>query len=275
MNVLFCIISILRLFFCTTKEVKNYTGSTPADNVVRQFLNIPVSDSIDFIRWRLNIEDDSKYTLQCNYGIGKPNTNGFYDGGKKTEINGKLVKENSILNLMNGDKFLKLAELNENLLHILNEDNSMLVGNGGWSYTLNNIKAVLTDKLNITAKNSLIKDSVTYDGRTPCKIPGVIPPGTECYKLKWRIILYAKTDNNKEGDYKILGTPWRKDGGRKGNWTIISGKDGRITYQLNDEKQNGFLHLLILDENILVFTDQKGKLLAGDEDFSYTLNRIH
>jgi len=28
------------------------------------------------------------------------------------------------------------------------------------------------------------------------------------------------------------------------------------------------------DENVLVFTDDTGKLLVGDEDFSYTLSRV-
>jgi hypothetical protein len=52
----------------------------------------------------------------------------------------------------------------------------------------------------------------------------------------------------------------------------MAGKNGRIIYQLNDEKENGFLYLLKLDEHILVFTDANGKLLVGDEDFSFTLN---
>ncbi len=80
---------------------------------------------------------------------------------------------------------------------------------------------------------------------------------------------------NKPGHYKIFGTPWRKEGGRTGNWEISSGKNGKIIYQLKDDKGNGFLYLLQLDENILVFTDKEGNLLVGDQDFSYTLNRIN
>jgi hypothetical protein len=54
-------------------EEKKYTGSTPADPVVRLFLDIPLQDSVDFIRWQLTLHDD-RYSLDCNYGIGKPNT---------------------------------------------------------------------------------------------------------------------------------------------------------------------------------------------------------
>ena len=42
---------------------------------------------------------------------------------------------------------------------------------------------------------------------------------------------------------------------------------------MNDDKGNGLLYLLKLDEHILVFTDAHEKLLVGNEDFSYTLNR--
>ena len=43
--------------------------------------------------------------------------------------------------------------------------------------------------------------------------------------------------------------------------------------QFVDDNGNGFLYLLKLDNNILVFTDARGKLLVGDEDFDYTLNK--
>jgi len=118
-----------------------------------------------------------------------------------------------------------------------------------------------------------LKDSIAFAGRTPCDIPGVIDAGRECYKLKWYIVLYANDKKNELGTYKVYGTPYRMAGGKTGNWKIIAGKNGRIIYQLNDDKGNGFLYLLKLDEHILVFTDAHEKLLVGDQDFSYTLNR--
>ncbi|MEI9810098.1 MAG: hypothetical protein WDO16_20750 [Bacteroidota bacterium] len=127
--------------------------------------------------------------------------------------------------------------------------------------------------VNFTAQPIILKDSIAFEGRTPCNVPGVIATGIECYKLKWYIILYGNTAKNEPGTYKILGTPWRKQGGRTGNWIITSGKDGRITYQLNDDNGKGFLYLLNPGENILVFTDANGRLLTGNADFSYTLNR--
>lgn len=258
---------------CGNGKESIYTGSTPADTVIRSFLEISFQDSVDFIRWRLVLRDN-QYQLQCNYGISKPNTDGFINGGRKIELTGEVKKEKNYYQLQNHDKTLKIAALNADLLHFLNTDNSLLAGNGGWSYTLNSIRPVVTNEISIIAKQTALEDSIAFEGRTPCDVPDIIPPGTICYKLKWYIILYANKEKSKPGHYKIFGTPWRKEGGRTGSWEIITGKNGRIIYQLNDDKQKGFLYLLKLDENILVFTDKYGKLLAGDKDFSYTLNQI-
>jgi hypothetical protein len=266
------LLSFVFLISCANGKEKTYTGSTPAAPVIRSFLGIPLSDSIDFIRWKL-ILGDNKYQLQCNYGIGKPNTNGFINGGKKIELSGELRKEKNYYRLQNGNKTLNIAELNIDLLHLLDANKSLLVGNGGWSYTLNNTVPTGTDQINFTAQPTPFKDSMAFEGRTPCQVPGVIAPGSECYKLKWYIVLYGHPGKNKTGTYRLLGTGWRKQGGKTGNWNIITGKNGRVTYQLNDEKGNRFLYLLKLGEHILAFTDVNGKLLVGDGDFSYTMNR--
>lgn len=265
---------IYTLFFisCANGNENTFTGSTPANALIKNFLNIPPADSIDFIRWKIILHAKT-YSLQCNYGIGQPNTNGFINGGKKAEFNDILEKENNYYLLHNGNKLLKIAKLNTDLLHFMNIDNNLMVGNGGWSYTLNNVHPLLSDFVNLKAKPTILKDSMVFEGRTPCKVPGIIPAGMECYKLKWLIKLYTDTDNNKPGNFLILGTPWRDIGGKKGIWKIITGKNEQISYQLLDEKGDSFLNLLKLDENILIITDANGKLLTGDADFSYTLNR--
>lgn len=266
------VLSIIFFVSCANSKETNYTASTPAAPIVKKFLGIPPTDSIDFIRWKLSL-NDLKYTLECNYGIGKPNTNGFYNGGKKIVLSGPVQRGKNNYVLQNGIQILKLAELNANLLHILNEDNSLLIGNGGWSYAINNITPSANDKVNLTSKQTAIRDSIAFEGRTPCGVPGIIEPGKECYKLKWLLVLYGNSTKNEPATYKLLGTPYRIEGGRRGNWKITPGKDGRIIYQLFDESGKPFIHLLKLDEGVLIFTDSKGNLLVGDLDFSYTLNR--
>lgn len=260
----------LPLFSCASGPERNYTGSTPAGPVVRTFLGIPLTDSIDFIRWKLSFHGSS-YELQCQYGIGKPNTNGFINGGKKIELNGELKKENDHYQLKNGNNILTIAELNDGLLHPTDGSKKLLVGTAGWSYTLNNTNTN-PSAINSQSKPSLaFNDSLVFVGRTPCGIPGLIPNGEECYKLKWLVTLYAAPGSSLPGSYRILGTAWRFEA-KTGTLEIIKGKNGQTIFQLKDGNK-GFIHLIISDEHVLMFTDASGKLLIGNEDFSYTLNR--
>jgi hypothetical protein len=250
-----------------------FTGSTPADPVIRSFLGIPLSDSIDFIRWDLHL-NDQEFRLKVNFGIGKPNTNGFINGGKKLELRGNLKRGNNYYTLQHNNKRLRLVALNENLLHFLATDDRMLVGNGGWSYTLNSMNPVATDNVSVKTASTTLRDSMVFDGRTPCKIPGVVPAGQECYKLKWRVILYADVAKGRPNGFRIFGTQWRTRMNLTGQWQIVNGKNNRTIYRLRANNPDVVLYLLKTDENILVFTDADGKLLVGDEDFSYTLNKV-
>ena len=272
MKLVATLLSFTLLVSCANSKEINYTASTPADPLVRIFLGISLTDSIDFIRWKLSIADN-KYSLACSYGIGKPNTNGFYDE-KKAGFSGVVKRENNNYILEKGSQVLKLIALNENLLHIASNDNTLLRGGGGWSYVLNNIAPIPTNHFNmITKKQIVLKDSIAFEGRTPCGVPHIIEPGKLCYKLKWYLVLYSN-DKNEPSTYRILGTPYRRDeGGKRGKWVVTTGKDGRIIYQLNDENNKPFIYLLQLDHGVLIFTDANGNLLVGDHDFSYTLNR--
>jgi hypothetical protein len=271
MNLIATLLSLTLIVFCANSKETNYTASTPAAPLVRTFLGISLTDSIDFIRWKLSLTD-KKYSLECSYGIGKPNTNGFYDE-KKVVLSGIVKRESNTYILENGNHVLKLAELNANLLHILNNDNTLLKGGGGWSYALNSTAPSSSNQFNMITKQQIfLKDSIAFEGRTPCGVPHIIEPGKSCYKLKWYLVLYSK--NNVPDTYRILGTPYRRDeGGKRGSWKITTGKDGRIIYQLNDENEKPFIYLLQLDQGVLIFTDADGNLLVGDHDFSYTLNR--
>ena len=103
-------LSILLIVCCSSGKEKIYTGSTPADTVIRSFLGIPLSDSVDFIRWKFILQD-KWYELRCNYGIGKANTNGFINGGAKVELSGECRKEKNYYQFQNGTKTLKAADL--------------------------------------------------------------------------------------------------------------------------------------------------------------------
>jgi hypothetical protein len=260
------------LFSSSIAAQKIYVASIPAGSFLRTFLNIPLKDSVNFIRVKLSLTNNN-YQLHFNYGIGKPNTNGFINGGTKNDFNGIFNKEKNIYHLNYKNKVLNLIELNNDLLHVLDASNNLLIGNGGWSYTLNNITPLHEDKITATSTQNTFKDSLVYEGRTPCGVPGVIEPSKECYKLKWLISFYNNDSNLYKGEYIIKGTPYRNQGIKKGNWEMVKQNNGNIFFLLKDDAGKIFLHLLKADNNILLFTDEQEKLLVGNEDFSYTLNK--
>jgi hypothetical protein len=262
----------LGILFCAGGKETKYAGSTPANQVVRTFLGISSADSVDFIRWHIAFEND-KYTLRCNYGIGKPNTSGFINGGKWVELTGAYEIVKNYYYLYNGKKRLGFREVNADILHIVNEENNLLIGNGGWSYTLNNLAAAVRNEINVSPMQTTFNDSIAFQGRTPCGVPGIVSEEKPCYKLKWYIVLYAAPKKSESGRYKALSTAWRGRTARVGAWKIIKSNDAKIIYQLDDEHGHPLIHLVKLDDNILAFSDTQGKLLVGDEDFSYTLSR--
>jgi hypothetical protein len=260
-----CILSCSAAF---DKEV-NYTASTPAGASVRNFLGINLTDSVDFIRWKLKITDSKEFDLTCSYGIAKPNTNGFINE-KKVVKKGTVKLNDGILSLNVNGKSLSMQILNINIVHLLNTDGTMMVGNGGWSYTLNSINHVSTTEIKLTAKNTSFTDSIVFEGRTPCRgieelMIGQTRP--ECYKKKWLIYLYKSSSNAGSGTYKIGNVE-----PRRGNWKLKKNETGKTIYSI-DLNNGNTLDLMRVDENIVYIMNERGGLMVGDHDFSYSLNR--
>lgn len=268
-------ISLLSLLFILVFErsgkEKAYAASTPADALVKRFLAIPLTDSIDYIEWKILLRDND-YTIHCHYKI-ETGSSGVSNNNRTLEFLGKLSKDENFYILHNQNNTLKLAILNENLLHISHADNSLLVGNGGWSYTINSVHLINANGLSVKVKPTAIKDSIVFVGRTPCGVPGVVREGVECFKLKWKIVFYGSSRNNQPARCVVYATPYRKEGSKQGTWKMHMDTSGRIRYILSDEKGKPFLYLEKADENILLFTDPDGKILTGDKDYSFTLNR--
>jgi hypothetical protein len=118
-----------------------------------------------------------------------------------------------------------------------------------------------------------------FDGRTPCKVLATYLnefPGPECIKIKWRLTLFVDSISNEPSRFELIGITYKKENPRVGNWQILKGSHAdpqAIVYQLN---QSGKPPLLIQkgDNNILFFLDKEKRLLVGNRDFSYTLNRV-
>lgn len=254
----------------TVDREMDYTASTPANQTVRDFLGINQTDSIDFIRWKLKITDLKNFDLSCSYGISKPNTNGFVNE-KKVELKGTVNFSDGILSLNVKGKSLSMQVLNQNIMHLLHKDGSMMVGNAGWSYTLNSMEQIAASNINLKIKSASFKDSILFEGRTPCRgIEEIMYSRTrpECYKKKWLISLYKANPAATSGTYKIGPSE-----AKTGNWNLKVGYAGAIIYGL-DLNNGNTLDLLQADKNIVYIMNGKGGIMVGDHDFSYSLNRI-
>jgi hypothetical protein len=270
---LFSLIATL-LFLCCSAQTRTFVGSTPAHTIVRDFLQISATDSIDFIRWKLELRPGT-FQLQCRYGLAQPGTPGF-SNEQRVAFEGQLTKSKSYYYLKHQGKSVSILEVNANVLHFLDQYNTMLIGNGGYSYALNSTSPVEADAVNIQSRYTVFKSPLIYEGRTPCSdLPDLlgIMKSEACNKMKWYFLFYADSLTGKPAYFLMGGVGYRKETMAKGRWQIITDPNGRVIYRLDSDKWVHPLHLLKGDDNILFFIGTNGQPLVGNEDFSYTLNR--
>ena len=264
------------------KDDLSLVGCTPADTGIRKTFNIRADIPVDFIRWELHLKDN-KFELELDYGESQPNTMGFKPDSIKTKLTGeysvsKSQNYNSEIFTLHSEQLgndLLLLKINNNIYQVLESDLSLMTGNGGWSYTLNNINLQMNDLTSIhflppgTGTNQLI-----YDGRTPCQefsaaYKFVVPPG--CFKLKWRLILNFDPITHLPTTYNF------RHYDSAGKWVITKGTPKNpeaIIYTLSPDNPNRSISFLRANDNILYFLDKNLEPLVGNKDFSYTLNQI-
>jgi hypothetical protein len=267
---------LLSTFVCFVAgaNVRTYVGSTPAHDEIRNFLQISLTDSIDFIRWKLEI-GTGIFQLQCRYGLAKPGTPGF-SNEQRMAFEGQLSKSKNSYHLNHKGKGISILEVNTNVLHFLDANNRMLIGNGGYSYALNSTRPVEADGVNIRSVQTSIKSPLVFEGRTPCReLPALLGlnKSEACNKMKWYFLFYTDTVTGKPSYFFMGGMGYRKETMARGKWQIVTEENGRIIYRVYFDKWVRSLDLLKGDDNILFFIDADGRLLVGNEDFSYTLNR--
>lgn len=267
-----------------------FVGSTPGDPEIRTMLSIDAEGVVDFIRWKVTFSNNEPktYSLDLHYGEAQPNTLGFKAGGKRSTLEGAYTISKSplgnVYELKNdrSANIVSFLRLNDNLFHILTANKKLMVGNGGWSYTLNRKDPLGNDGINLPAIFSadphVDKVETVFDGRTPCveiarnynfAIEG------DCFKLKWRIVFRRDPETKKPSGYSLYRTGHRQNE-IEGTWTVQKGiptNPEAIVYRLDPEKPQGSMSFLVGDENVLFFLDKEFRLFTGNEDFSFTLNR--
>ena len=97
----------------------------------------------------MTLYQNETYTLHYTYGLPKQGTTGFIEGGNKAGMKGtwtiiKGTRSDSHatvyrLHDSKTGKTISLLKLNDNLLHLLDSDQHLMIGSAAWSYTLNRV----------------------------------------------------------------------------------------------------------------------------------------
>jgi hypothetical protein len=153
----------------------------------------------------------------------------------------------------------------------------------------------------VTPDQGTTKDSsVVFAGTTPCNniirplhkiTPEADCPIKEClcFMVEWKLTLYKDPVTQEPTSYKLTGinrfsvkeTNMYSQPGTKtessGKWIIVRGtktNPAATVYRLNPDKPEIALNLFKLNDNLLHILDHDGKLLVGNEFFSYTLSQV-
>jgi hypothetical protein len=134
-------------------DTEEFAGTTPCDIISREFLGgVQTNAPCHSITWKLIMHPaengkDGKYSLAVAYGLPREDDpNQIVDGPKikwdgRWEIErGSKASANAVVYRLTreGSKTpLRLVKASKHLLHFLNGDKTLRVGNAGWSYTLN------------------------------------------------------------------------------------------------------------------------------------------
>lgn len=272
--------------FCalTVRAESVFVGTTPCTETIRPLLQIPADANSELIRWELTLLP-AGYKLRCEHeSTTNKGTKVIQKEGTWTATKGIKSNPDAVVYELNGA--VALFQLDSNILHILNPDRSLMIGHGGWSYTLNRKEAAEKAP---DPRLALMQPDMSYqiaplatgpnvfgvfEGRTPCQgiareLKVRVDPANT--KVKWRVTLYQNPDTRAPTTYKIEGSLHRRTS-REGTWSISSGAEGTI-YRLAQTDTEPAILLLKGDDHVLFFLDQNRKPRVGHADFSYTLNR--
>lgn len=133
-----------------------FVASSPCGGLPRKLLNLPENADCELIRWKLILHYDpttnapTSYYLTCTYGQYLNGTSGLIGGGTKVEFQGKWAMAKGSQNDPNAVVYqldiakpqmqLSFQKIDGNLLHLLDSDKRLMIGNSGESYTFNRSK---------------------------------------------------------------------------------------------------------------------------------------
>jgi hypothetical protein len=135
-----------------------FSGSTPCGAVVRQFLRIPAETKCVVITWELALQGEDarrpdsrqRFKLVARCGLEVPGRPGMVEQAKdpitlegtwRTARGTKSDAQAVVYELStDGDdpkRTASLVQIGDHVLHLLDNERRLLIGNSGWSYSLN------------------------------------------------------------------------------------------------------------------------------------------
>ncbi len=129
-----------------------------------------------------------------------------------------------------------------------------------------------------------------FEERCPCREIASqlnIATDADCVMLKLDITLYQDSVTFQPTTYTLSivggGNVVKQEGGSyrqkvlEGKWAIVKGiksNSNAEVYELELSTPGSYLYLLKGDDNVLFILDENKEFRVGNEDFSYTLNRV-
>lgn len=279
----------------TAEAREQFLGSSPCDALPRRFLGIAGDRQCERITWRLAFAGSgdgagpATYELEAVYGMQIQGAPGFVNGGTSVQMHGTLsvVQGTSVhptavvyrMRAQGSTRSADFARVGPDLLHLLDEDGALAVGNSGWSYTLSRDAPMPTGDPSprfVTSPSAHASTAGVFEGRTPCRAVARelnVPTSSACTKMKWRLTLFEDPAGGAPADYRLEASGYRNPP-RTGKWAVVRFPGSNaVVCQLDPGTQGAFLSLFKADDNILFFLDKAGNFMIGDSEFSFTLNR--
>lgn len=269
-----------------TVQTTQFVGTIPCGDAVRAFVgNAPCQSVI----WRLDLgvmeRGKPGWSLTAAYGANSASSVGVMPDGM--HLSGRLEKSGTTYRLFSDTgKSISFRQVSSTLIHLLDEQNRLMPGTSGWSYTLS--RADVTDdpgrpelvfggsyKLSPRETGNTLFG--IFGGRTPCTslVRALhITLNDGCQRLKWRVTLLQNASTHEPTRYKIEGSLHHT--AREGAWRIVRGTAAdadAVVYQLDGTATEGPMMLWKADDNVLFLLDERKQPLVGTVDFSYTLSR--
>ncbi|WP_316784584.1 hypothetical protein [Pedobacter frigiditerrae] len=288
-------IGFIVLNSCSAQADKTISlvASTPIGKELQTTFGVSSANEYDFMKWELNLnQNNQQFILDLNYGESMPNTTGFINGGKKAQISGTYTANTGQIGNLSGKIYelkdtktgnrFSFLQIDEHIFHLLSAKRTLMVGNSGYSYTLNNNNLNKTDSTSPSLIMAKLADNnkaiqLSFAGRTPCEeiaTDNKLTVSEGCFKIKWSIVLNRDPQTLKPSTFTMRRINIGPDT-LIGNWQVLKGITAQpkaLVYQLKSTNTKETYNLLVGDDNVLFVLDQHFRLYPGNKLHSYTLN---